>query len=151
VNRLMLCAGSMRRAGWQTLDADAKHAPDFLATIPPLPDAVKAQRWDEIEWVHGIASLYPWDAGVVLREILGALAPGGKLVLEQPDMRKAAGNPRWLFGDPAFREPLHMNKWAYTPETLFDLLKEVGFGRVEIILPAQYHVPTRDFRMEAFA
>lgn len=155
MNRLMLCAGSMRRPGWKTLDADPKHAPDFLASIPPLPDAVKAQKWDEIEWIHGITSLYPWQAVQVLQEIRAVLAPGGRLVLEQPDARDAAerilagdGSPQWLFGDPSHREPLIMNRWAYTPDSLRGLLREVGFGCVAQAV-AQHHVPMRDFRMEA--
>ena len=156
MNRLMICAGPMRRPGWRTLDARLQHAPDFCAILPPLPDAVKVELWDEIEWIHGVTSLYPWEAEQVLREIREVLAPDGKLILEQPDARKAAqlainaGNPRWLFGDPTLREPLIMNRWAYTPESLIDVLKEAGFGRIAI-LPAQHHVPARDFRVEACA
>lgn len=155
MNRLMLCAGVTRCPGWKTLDVNPKHNPDFLAELPPLPAGVLIQKWDEIEWIHGITSLYPWQASEVLREVKGILNPEGKLVLEQPDARKAAhqvlidGNPQWFFGDPSHRQPLIMNRWAYTPETLYHVLREAGFGRV-VCTEARHHVPDRDFRMEAY-
>jgi hypothetical protein len=157
MNRLMLCAGATRREGWKTLDSNGHAGPDFLALIPPLPASVKVIQWVEIEWIHGITSFYPWDAKELLTEIRGVLVPGGKLVLEQPDMQYVAQalihDPqyvRWLFGDPQFKNPSHMNKWAYSPDSLYQLLREVGFERV-VQMTAQHHEPARDFRMEAFA
>lgn len=149
MNRLMICAGSVRREGWQTLDCKPGH--DFVAMIPPLPDAVKAIQWDEIEWVHGITSFYPWDGEAILRECHSVLNVGGKIVLELPDASKCnpAEHPEWLFGDPSLKESEHMNRWAYTPFSIRGLLEKVGFTRIEM-LPAQHHLPTRDFRAEAY-
>lgn len=143
----------MRRPGYETLDANEANGPDYLASIPPLPEAVRAQRWQVVEWIHGITSVYPWDAVIVLEQVRECLAPDGVLVLEQPNALEAAryvyiGDVRHLFGDPSFRNPLHMNRWAYTPDTLTDLVLSVGFGDVRI-LPARSHVPARDFRIEA--
>jgi hypothetical protein len=156
VKRLMLCAGMGRRAGWQTLDSNPNNSPDFLTVLPPLPIQVRAIQWDEIELIHGITSFYPWDAKALLIEIRDVLAPGGKLVLEQPNLdvvieRLAAreGAVYWLFGDPTFSNPAHMNKWAYSPVSLQIRLESVGFSKVEL-LPAQHHNPDRDFRMEAY-
>jgi predicted SAM-dependent methyltransferase len=146
----MLCAGIFRREGWKTLDADPRNRPDYLAAIPPLPEAVKGQRWEEIEWLHGITSFYPWDGAALLREIHDVLEPGGKLILEQPDFRKAIEKPEWLFGDALLREPLLMNRWAYTPESLMTALRKADFQRVDL-LPAMHHNPARDFRLEAYA
>jgi len=145
----MLCAGNMRREGWQTLDANPKNEPDFLAYIPQLPPAVTAIVWDEIEWIHGITSFYPWEGRSLLGEVHGILSPGGKLVLEQPDFNNVIGHVEWIFGDPTYRNPLHMNKWSFTPSTLTAMLKDAGFSHIEI-LPAQHHVPERDFRVEAY-
>lgn len=145
----MLLAGGTIRPGWKTLDA--KGSVDYLATIPPLPAEVKAVRWDAIELIHGIASFYPWDADKLLREIRSVLSPDGVLVLEQPDFILAlqqGGRVEWLFGDPEPRDPLHMVKWSYTPESLSDLLWRCGFRRVEV-KPAVHHIPARDFRIEA--
>jgi hypothetical protein len=157
MNRLMLCAGKSRREGWKTLDCNREHSPDVLALIPPLPLSVKVIQWDEIEWIHGITSFYPWEAKALLIELKDALVSGGKLVLEQPDAQYVAQavihDPqyvRWLFGDPQFRNPAHMNKWAYSPDSLSQLLREVGFERV-IQAAALHHEPARDFRLEAFA
>lgn len=149
MNRLMLCAGPVRRTGWKTLDANPRHEPDYLASIPPLPSDVSGQLWDEIEWIHGIASFYPWEAKDLLGELAAVLSSGGKLILEQPDFRKASAREEWLFGDPAFRNPLHMNRWAYSPDSLTALLMETGFVQVDI-LAARHHSPARDFRAEAY-
>ena len=150
MNRLILMAGSTRREGWKTLDC--KGSVDYLATVPPLPDAVKAIRWDEIELIHGISQLYPWDAETLLREIRGVMTPGGLLVLEQPNFNALLLRPsrpvEWFFGDPTFKDPSHMVRWAYEPATLSELLSKCGFHNQEL-LPAQYHVPDRDFRIEA--
>jgi len=148
MNLLMLGSGIIRRDGWKTLDANPRCAPDFLATIPPLPAEVKAIEWDEIEWIHGITSLYPWDAENILREIHSILHPRGRLILEQPDFNHAQARAEWLFGDPAHREPFLMNRWTYTPQSLTDLLVKTGYAK-NYILGAQHHVPARDFRIEA--
>lgn len=174
----MICSGPVKREGWKTLDCNPVHHPDFLAMIPPFPDEVKAIQWDEIEWIHGITSLHPWDAEQALRELHSILRPpdsqdmrehlkrhflvygsvtippiraGGKLVLEQPDLMRCdpIEHPEWIFGDLSLRNPLHMNKWAYTERSLKAVLSTAGFSRVEI-LPAQHHLPERDFRAEAF-
>lgn len=158
MNRLMLCSGITRREGWVTLDSDPKFGADIVASIPPLPQEVKAKQWDEIELIHGITSFYPWDAEQLLCEIRGVLASGGKLVLEQPDAWWAAkaiiddGGDfvKWFFGDSSLRNPEHMNKWAYTPEILEDTLHRAGFLDVHV-RKAEYHNPRRDFRMEAYA
>jgi hypothetical protein len=149
MNRLLLCAGIHRRQGWLRLDADPRCEPDFVASIPPLPTVVKLMHWDEIEWIHGVTSLYPWDAKTALAELYAVLVPGGKLVLEQPDFSTAIDRPEWLFGDPSHRDPLIMNRWSYTPNSLSLLLLEAGFGRIDV-LPAQHHMPARDFRIEAY-
>lgn len=158
MNRLMLCAGSTKREGWITLDCNPLHHPDIQAAIPPLPPPVMERLWDEVEWIHGITSLYPWDAKLVLQQLHAAMRPGGKLVLEQPDARLVAdaviqtqgGCLEWFFGDPMMRDPAHMNKWAYTPWSLIDLLTEAGF-KDSYIKTAEYHRPDRDFRIEAIA
>lgn len=152
MNRLMLGAGGYRRDGWKTLDVDRRKEPDFVCELPNLTPEVKAIQWDQIEWIHGITSLTRWDAETVLVELRKILAPGGKLVLEQPNFLRAmeSRRPDWLFGDPSLKNPFHMNHWSYAPEELLGMLKAAGFRRAEI-LPAIHHVPDRDFRVEAFA
>ena len=146
-NRLLLCAGIVRRAGWKTLDVVA--GADYTAKIPPLPGVVHEVAWDEIELIHGVTSFYPWEAVELLKEIRYVLRDGGKLVLEQPDFDKAKVKVEWLFGDPGPKNPWHMNKWAYTPGILVEVLRDAGFSEIELHR-AVYHVPERDFRVEAY-
>lgn len=148
--KLLLLAGGVHRKGWHTLDM--KGHVDFLATVPPLPKDVIRHQWDVIELTHGIASFYPWEAAMLLRDIYDALAPGGLAIFEQPNLVECirSGRVEWIYGDPSLSEPEHMVKWAYTPATLTEALVIAGFplGNIEC-LPAQYHVPARDFRIEA--
>lgn len=146
MNRLMLLAGQTRREGWKTLDS--KGSVDYLATIPPLPDAVKAVKWDEIELIHGINVLYPWEAEALLREIREVLTPDGLLILEQPNFTIASAEVEWTYGDPRFKDPSHMVKWGYTPQSLSMSLSACGFTRQDL-KAAQHHIPARDFRIEA--
>lgn len=152
MNRLLLCSGPTSREGWRRLDANAKFSPDFLASIPPLPTDVAAVKWDVVELIHGITSFYPWDAEQVLMELRAVMADGGTLILEQPDASKCdpATYPEWLFGNPQFKNPMHMNRWAYTPDRLTRLVNKCGFPIVRIF-EAQHHNPQRDFRLEAIA
>ncbi len=153
----MIGAGSTYRDGWVRLDANPRHRPDILATIPPLPVAVTCEEWDEIEWIHGVTSLYPWEALEVLKEIRGVLAPGGRLALEQPDVMFAAKKLAdgalyaldWFFGDPVRAEPLHMNRWGYTPQLLTQTLEEAGFINIAVA-QTKHHDNQRDFRIEAW-
>lgn len=155
VNFLLLCAGPIKRAGWVTLDANPEFKPDILASIPPLPEAVTTLKWDTILWSHGVGSLYPWQAEEVLPQLRASLTENGVLVLEQPDARAAArrilddpADTWWMFGRSHRHDALNMNHWAYTPETLADVLRKAGFTRIEA-LPAKGGLPERDFRMEA--
>ena len=165
--KLIIGCGTQRREGYQTLDADPGGQPDFVATIPPLPAEVRGQAWDVIEMIHFIEHLFPWDASEVLKQVYECLSPGGTFVLEQPDIlfaaRVLAGlqspipgtDPgqcdMWvLFGDPTHENPLFGHRWGYSPRTLTAALREAGFLEQNIsILPAQFHVPGRDFRIEA--
>jgi hypothetical protein len=156
VNRLILCAGPAKREGWLTLDGNPANRPDFLATIPPLPEAVRLVKWDEIEWVHGIGSLDTWEAKEVLFQLREVMEPEGLLVLEQPNLLAAAeavlrdpAKAWWMFGDPTHRDPLMMNRWAYTPESLAAMLEHAGFRRISAMAARHHGRSERDFRVEA--
>jgi hypothetical protein len=149
---MKLAIGGENRPGWTTLGA---RVGDVIATIPPLPQSVTSQKWDVIEWIHGPASLYPWQLTELLPQLRDVLAPGGVLVMETPNAVRAAESMvqhielvRWMFGDPSYKDPLYMNCWAYTPETLSYELRTAGFKEIQIIR-AFHHHPGRDFRIEA--
>jgi predicted SAM-dependent methyltransferase len=149
--KIILLSGPVRREGWVTLDANPDYQPDICASIPPLPLVVTGHLWDEIEIIHGLNCLYPWDAVELLRQIHAVLAPQGKLVLELPDFNrvKDSGKMQWVFGDPSGKDGSIMCRWAYTSDSLIATLTDTGFSRCEI-RPALYHFPGRDFRVEAY-
>ena len=144
--------GEVHRPGWTTLDA---HDGDIVAVLPPLPVEVMDEKWDVIEWIHGPASLYPWDAEALFPQLRDALSDDGVLIMETPNaaiaasaMSGDASKMRWVYGDPLAREPYIMNRWGYTPKTLTDALKDAGFTRIQL-KEAIHHYPPRDFRIEA--
>ena len=164
MNKLLLCAGADRRDGYTTLDGNPESAPDICQTIPPLPPEVRARQWDVIELIHGIEHFPIWEAHVLLRECYDVLAPGGMLVLEQPNVLFAAkvlcGLEKpltdlegqcdmWVFyGDPRYEKTLQLHKWGWTPETLTEELSEIGFSDIAE-KPVRFHLRGRDFRLEA--
>lgn len=182
---LSIGCGKDVKPGWVRLDCDPESHPDILATIPPLPRPVLERRWDQIEAIHFIASLWAWEAREVLCQLWQVLEPGGKLILETPDIvfcmkhylmsganrldnqnkyfeqfeepisttgswEEHQLDLRGLYGNPAAHCKEESNKWGYTPRSLRKLLVEAGFDEKKIVeLPAQTHVPIRDFRLEA--
>lgn len=146
--KLNLMSGIFKPSGYVTLDGE--HTADIQATVPPLPPAVWETEWNEVLWLHGPAQVYPWQLNEMLRDIHDVLIDSGKLIMETPHREKvlASGRPEWVFGDPEPCEPMHMTKWAYTPEELVLMARAAGF-RFVTVLPAEFHVPGRDFRIEA--
>lgn len=165
---LSLGCGKDQRPGWVRLDANRECNPDIWAVVPPLPPAVTERQWDVIELNHVLASLYRWDAKKLLCQIWQVLAPGGMLIIETPDIafcmehflgRIESPPGDWqpgqldlwgFWGNPTDHNPSIANRWGYTPGSLRELLVECGFNEARIQeRPAAYHVPARDFRMEA--
>ena len=167
--KLAIGSGKYGRQGWTTLDADPNSGAEIISTVPPLPHEVTSVKWQEIEMIHSLEHLYPWDAAQLLTEIRGVLVAGGRLTIELPDLAFAAAVligqkeripgtvsgqcDMWpIYGDPNHRNPLYGHRWGYTPQTLRQALEAAGFDPEGIShLPAQHHVPVRDFRMEAIA
>jgi hypothetical protein len=168
MNRLLLGAGEWSNwSDWVTVDADPAYKPDVVAMLPPFPPELSEPTWGEIMAVHFIEHLHVWDALRLLRDCFDLLSPGGVLILEQPDISYCArvllgqvepppgSEPGqfdlWgFYGSPVGQNPLYGHHWGYTPDSLTALLLEAGFKSEHIaIKPAVYHVPMRDFRLEA--
>ncbi|MFD0669044.1 class I SAM-dependent methyltransferase [Ramlibacter sp. MAHUQ-53] len=148
--RLNLGCGDKLLPGYINIDAAPSRkgrAPDVVADLRAL--AFGPGVADEILAVHVIEHFHPWEAEDLVRHWRDLLKPGGRLVLECPNLLAAARAlleepsraaraqgkdgqlAMWpLYGDPGWRDPLMCHRWGYTPETLADLLARCGLRHV---------------------
>ena len=111
--------------------------------------------------LHVFEHFYVWDAHQFLVDAFSILAPGGQLVMEMPDITYVAkaflglidgvdGNKNhglWaMYGDPSESDPAYGHKWGWSPESLTNEMKSVGFNDVSV-RTAQTHIAARDFRI----
>jgi ubiquinone/menaquinone biosynthesis C-methylase UbiE len=124
---------------------------------------------DEILASHVIEHLPQHRAPEVLGKWYDTLKPGGKIVLETPNLEalcedfiSKTGEEKHtvamcMFGayvdhiTPETQEKgaLSPHLWGYTPETLSDLCSAVGFTGIQV-LPVIGSHPGKNFRLEAF-
>lgn len=148
--RLNLGCGDKRLAGYINVDAAASRKgvkPDVQCDIRNL-DRFKGAIADEILAVHVIEHFHYWEVLPLLRGWSRVLKPAGLLILECPNLLSACveilRNPlqaslpgpqgqqgMWpLYGDPAWQDPLMSHKWAYTPQSLAQVMAEAGYVQV---------------------
>jgi len=138
------------------INVDIREDADVVADLRVLP--FEDESADEILSVHVVEHFYPWEIGEMLDEWIRVLKPGGKMILECPNIMKAAqylldGQHdqfcMWVFwGDPGHRNPYMMHKWGYTPETLSALMARHRLREI-VERPAQFKLKEkRDFRVE---
>ena len=164
-----LGCGDKLLPGYVNIDKVASRAgkqPDINADISDL-SKIKSFIADEILAVHVIEHFYYWEVVPLLKSWRRLLKPGGKLILEcpnllyacqmiveNPSMRSQPGEmgqvSMWpLYGDPSWKDPLMCHKWAYTPESLINVLQDAGFKSAQQE-PAQYKLrEPRDMRVTA--
>ncbi len=166
--RLLLCAGPVEKhEDVVTLDANPAYAPDIVATLPQFQlGSIRPEPWQQIYLIHGIEHFTAFEGHRLVQDMFSVLAPGGTLILEQPNLESAAKallgfeqytgewerDSLWaIYGDPVQATvPCMLHKYGYTPTTLTELLVSCGFKKENIeILPGKTHVPVRDFRVEA--
>lgn len=157
VARLHLGCGNKILRGYVNIDSHGQ--PDIRADITNLKGLVKPSSVEEILAIHVFEHIFVFKAEETLKYWYSLLKPGGKLILEMPDLVKVIGffkleNPPpshtmlALYGGEMTGRVEDVHKWCWTYKTIEPILKSVGFSKVEE-KPAMYHVPERDFRVEA--
>ena len=161
--RLNLGSGEMNVPGYLNVDRVGRggHVPDIVSDITKLdlPDAYA----DEIMAIHVVEHFWVWEVENILVEWKRVLKPGGRLVLELPDLLKAArllikshGRSQdavktamnGLYGDPDWMEEVMIHRWGWTPDEMEGRLLSVGFVNVRHERP-QFHKIVRDMRVTA--
>lgn len=167
VLRLNLGCGDKILEGYVNVDVAPSRAgkkPDVLCDLRKL-EPFDDDSVDEVLSVHVVEHFHRWEILNVLKEWVRVLKPGGKMIIECPNLLsacqeivndaagktgpgKAAQRTMWvLYGDPNWEDPLMVHRWAYTPQSLADVMKESGLTRIRQE-KAQYKLrEPRDMRM----
>mgnify|MGYP003440759565 FL=1 len=142
--RLNIGCGGKRIEGYTGVDAVERPGADIVAKADaiPLPDG----SVNEIMAIHLFEHFYRWECDGVLDEWHRLLRPGGRLIMEMPDLMKTCKNvvdgimkggkepdqlTLWsLYGDPRQRDVFMSHHWAWTPTSIKAILKEHGFIKV---------------------
>jgi SAM-dependent methyltransferase len=165
--KLNLGCGDKIIEGYVNVDLVQERAgrqPDVICDVRNL-DVFSDNYCDEILAVHVVEHFWRWEVEAVIKEWFRVLKPGGKLILECPNLKTAceeflndpdkASLPgtegqrtMWVFyGDPRWQDPLMVHRWGYTPNSLASLMKICGLIEVKQE-PAQYKLrEPRDMRV----
>lgn len=145
----------------------APRDPDIFADAGDIP--LEDDCADEIIALHVIEHFYRWDVDRILREWTRLLKPGGRLILELPNIYEVCRNyvrmakdgrygtkdmAQWaewpLYGDPTHEDPFMCHRWGYDPHTIHALLEPHGFTSITIMDPQTHGKRAhRDMRVEA--
>jgi predicted SAM-dependent methyltransferase len=138
--------------------------PDVLCDLRAL-SPFEDNCADEVMAIHVVEHFWRWEVVDVLKEWFRVLKPGGKMILECPNLITAcqmvladpdnATGPgpegqrsMWvLYGDPGWRDPLMVHRWGYTPRSLAGVMHQAGLETLRQE-PAQFKLrEPRDMRI----
>jgi glycosyltransferase involved in cell wall biosynthesis len=165
--RLNLGCGDKILAGFTNVDiapARGGKQPDVVCDLRRL-EPFATGSCDEVMAIHVVEHFWRWEVEAVLAEWVRVLRPGAMLIVECPNLlaaceallrepkASAGAGPEgqrtmWVFyGDPQWRDPLMTHRWAYTPDSLADVMRSVGLINVRQE-PAQFKLRgPRDMRI----
>jgi len=165
--RLNLGCGDKILPGYVNVDvAPSRNGrrPDVLCDLRKLGPFADASC-EEVMAIHVVEHVWRWEVVDVLREWVRVLRPGGRMVLECPNLvaacREVLDGPAnavgpgqegqrsmWvLYGDPRWQDPLMVHRWGYTPQSLAQVMQEAGLVNVRQE-PAQFKMrEPRDMRV----
>ena len=148
--KLNLGCGDKILPGYINVDVASERAgkkPDVISDIRKL--TFDDNYADEILSVHVIEHFWRWEVFDILKEWIRVLKPGGRLILECPNLQSACEEflkspevksgpgqegqrTMWVFyGDPRWQDPLMVHRWGYTPHSLSLLMNEVGLINIK--------------------
>jgi SAM-dependent methyltransferase len=119
--------------------------PDLLADITNLHMFADSSV-DEIITIHVLQKFYFWQMPAVLQEWRRVLKPGGRLIIETGNLLHACAEIMRhpfngalpssqttmfaLYGNPAEQDEKMTNRWCFTPQTLTQILLDMGFDEI---------------------
>ncbi|MEK6748986.1 MAG: methyltransferase domain-containing protein [Pseudomonadota bacterium] len=165
--RLNLGCGDKILSGYTNVDVAPSRngkTPDVICDLHKLTP-FEDDSVDEILSVHVVEHFWRWEIVDVLKEWVRIMKPGGKMIVECPNLLSACEEflkdpdkfsgpgqegqrTMWVFyGDPMWRDPLMIHRWGYTPRSLAQVLAEAGLTKLRQE-PAQYKLrEPRDMRI----
>jgi predicted SAM-dependent methyltransferase len=167
LKKLNLGCGDKILEGYVNVDvAESRRGlkPDVLCDLHALTP-IADNSVDEILSVHVVEHFWRWEVVGVLKEWVRVLKPGGLMILECPNLLSACQEflkdpdansgpgqegqrSMWVFyGDPAWKDPLMVHRWGYTPRSLAQIMHEAGLVNMRQE-PAQFKLrEPRDMRV----
>lgn len=156
--KLNLGCGIKREEGYMNVDLDRSSGADIITNVSNL-GFIGDSSVEEIKAYHLIEHLTEREFLDALLEWFRVLHPGGKIVLECPDLEelcrewlKASETERWysyngtwhslikhFYGNQ--RTPLQLHKNGFTKERLQDLLTMYGFVDIWFLEPEYQYCP----------
>jgi SAM-dependent methyltransferase len=166
--RLHLGCGQVYLPGYENIDCDAQSLADRVMDFAKIGESYAPGSVSEVLMIHSLSYLRQWQAREFLGMIYRLLSPGGRLILELPDLGKCARAICESEGDSqrhieavravyafALADELHRREYStyafgWSGWHLRQTLEDIGFTKVELKDPETHRRRTwRDVRVEA--